>query len=69
MMLLNIEKVAQYRGDTSKTNQVQILNNRITTITIDQSQKKVLGLICMEKNYLIRDNANINDIRKYKSKM
>jgi len=38
MMLLNIEKVAQYRGDTSKTNQVQILNNRITTTTIDQSQ-------------------------------
>ncbi len=68
-MLLFTEKVAQYRGDTSKTNQVQLLNNRITTTTIDQSQKKVLGLICMEKNHLLRDNANINDIRKYKSKM
>ena len=38
MMLLNIEKVAQYRGDTSKTRQVQISNNKITTITIDQNQ-------------------------------
>ena len=50
-MLLNREKVAQYRGDTSKINQVQKLNNRISTITLDQKQSKVLGLISMDKLY------------------
>ena len=38
MMLLFIEKVAQYRGDTSITKQVQNINNRIIIKTSDQNR-------------------------------
>jgi hypothetical protein len=37
-MLLFIEKVAQYRGDTSIINQVQNMNNRINVKTSDQNR-------------------------------
>ena len=36
-MLLFIEKVAQYRGDTSITNQVQNMNNTIYMKISDQN--------------------------------
>jgi hypothetical protein len=46
-MLLDIEKVAQYRGDTSIIIKVQNMNNRINAKISDQNQRKVVGFVCM----------------------
>jgi len=47
MMLLLIEKMAQYRGDTSITKQVQNMNNRINIQTFNQNRLTLIGFICM----------------------
>ena len=47
MKLLFNEKVAQYRGDTSRKKQIQQKNNRMITKMFDQNRVEVIGFLCV----------------------